>query len=105
MDKVKFRTEAPFNIGDTVRVVKEPRFLLYYPGSPEKNKFADLSHLIGLEGVVSGYMPNMFDMMRGMKEGYDPEMGFWYVDFDPEPKNVPRGFWSEGFNIKDLEKI
>jgi hypothetical protein len=99
-----------FEVGDKVRIIKEPTFITF-----KNNKIwdiksnsisedshlaiADMSHLVGLTATVTGFIPNMFgDRLRNLKEG----IGFYILDVEKSEKGRPRGL---EFTPEDLEKI
>lgn len=109
-----------FKIGDRVKVIKEPPFVTVYPNnvwkmhprssSEEFSDFgndlviknmwgrADLTHLLGEEGVIDYYQWNIFEHGRTT----EPRAGWWNIKFDNDIA-VPRGLM--GFSDDEIELI
>lgn len=96
-----------FNIGNRVKVIKEPCFVTMYPNDvwemhPQEAEDsmwgrANLQHLIGEEGVIDNYFPLLIDPTR------DNDGGWYDVKFDKDDVAVPRGL--QGFTKDEIELV
>ena len=124
-----------FNIGDTVRIVKEPVFILYKPstagtgnmlgaafggddfvpepcpeGEGSKSPKADLQHLVGIECKVIGYTPNIFasgpfGSKKKVENSKSAGIGFYHLDIPLTAQEVPKGLLWEGISGEYLELV